>query len=74
MSSVFQPEKRLKGRTNWISIGLNAAAEPCMLDNSIVKDDVAIGLGHHPVLQRARTRYETNFDSTIGLAKVQIYD
>jgi leucyl aminopeptidase (aminopeptidase T) len=74
MSSVFQPEKRLEGRMNWFSIGLNAAAEPCMLDNSIVEDDVAIGLGHHPLLDRSATLHELNFDSTIGLANVQVYD
>jgi leucyl aminopeptidase (aminopeptidase T) len=74
MSSVFGPGKGLKGRMNWFSIGLNAAAEPCMLDNSIVKDDVAIGLGHHPTLERSTIRDKVNFDSTIGLANVETRD
>jgi leucyl aminopeptidase (aminopeptidase T) len=74
MNSVFEPENKLEGRMNWFSVGLNAAAEPCMLDNSVVKDDVAIGLGHHPALERSTIRDKVNFDSTIGLADVEIRD
>jgi leucyl aminopeptidase (aminopeptidase T) len=74
LNSVFGPSKKLRARMNWFSIGLNAAAEPCMLDNSIVKDEVAIGLGKHPVLEPSSTRHALNFDSTIGLAGVETCD
>jgi leucyl aminopeptidase (aminopeptidase T) len=74
LTSVFGSSKELRARMNWFSIGLNAAAEPCMLDNSIVKDEVAIGLGSHPVLEPLNAGSKLNFDSTIGLAKVETID
>jgi hypothetical protein len=55
-------------------MGLNAAAEPCMLDNSIVSNDVGIGLGPHPELEPTRAGSRPYFDSTIGPVKLDIID
>ncbi len=56
------------GRTHlgWFTVGLNPSAQPCMLDNSIVKDDVGIGLGPHPQLERRGADPEVFFSATIG--------
>jgi len=61
-------------RMGWFSIGLNSAAEPCMLDNSIVKNDVGIGLGPHPVLEPSKVGSKQYFEGTIGLANVEALD
>jgi leucyl aminopeptidase (aminopeptidase T) len=53
-------------RIGYVTIGLNGAAEPCMLDNSIVKDDVGFGLGPHPQLERSAVDPNVSFDATIG--------
>jgi hypothetical protein len=57
----------------WFSVGLNPAAEPCMLDNSFVKNDVGIGLGPHPLLEPSRVT-KSYFDGTIGLATIEVLD
>jgi hypothetical protein len=59
-------------RIGWFSIGLNSAAKPCMLDNSIVKNDFGIGLGPHPLLEPTRARSNEYFEGTIGLVNVEI--
>jgi leucyl aminopeptidase (aminopeptidase T) len=59
-------------RIGWFSIGLNSAAQPCMLDNSIVKNNVGIGLGPHPLLEPTRARSSEYFEGTIGLVNVEI--
>lgn len=56
----------------WFSVGLNAAATPCMLDNSIVKDDVGIGLGPHPLLEPSNVQSKPYFDGTIGPVKLTV--
>lgn len=61
-----------KNRIEWLSIGLNSFAEPCMLDNSIVKDDVGIGLGPHPVLERSKMTSAPYFEGTIGLSAIDV--
>lgn len=64
--------KRPKARVGWFTIGLNAAAEPCMLDNSIVKDDVGLGLGPHPQLERRTVDPSVSFYATIGPVRIEI--
>ena len=72
LNSLFQ--KRISGRLQlgWFSIGLNPAAKPCMLDNSVVLNNVGIGFGSHPLLERSKAKPSLQFDATIGLAKVEI--
>ncbi len=55
-----------RARVGWFTIGLNRFAEPCMLDNSIVKDDLGIGLGPHPQLERRSTEPGGSFHATTG--------
>jgi hypothetical protein len=43
-----------------------------MLNNSIVKDDVGIGLGPHPMLESSKVGSESYFDGTIGLVNLEI--
>lgn len=59
-------------RLGWFTMGLNPAAEPCMLDNSIVKNDVGIGFGPHPELDKRRAPRRPHFQATIGVATVDI--
>lgn len=61
-------------RMGWFSIGLNPAPKPCMLDNSIVKNDVAIGFGPHPVLESSKVASKVYFDGTIGPVKLAVLD
>lgn len=56
----------------WFSIGLNSAAEPCMLDNSIVQNDIGIGFGPHPLLERSKTNVAVQFEATIGRANLEL--
>jgi leucyl aminopeptidase (aminopeptidase T) len=60
-------------RLGWFAIGLNPVAEPCMLDNRIVKDDVTIGLGYHPQMEPSKERTAAGFEATIGICNVEIY-
>ncbi len=53
-------------RIGYITVGLNPAAEPCMLENSIVENDVGIGLGPHPQLERRAADPSVGFSETIG--------
>ncbi len=72
LTSLLGHRKGSGDRMRWFSIGLNSAAEPCMLDNSIVKDDVGIGLGPHPMLEASKVGSKSYFDGTIGLVNLEI--
>ncbi len=61
-----------RARLGWFTIGLNPAAEPCMLDNSIVADDVGLGLGPHPQLQRKAADPSVFFYETVGQVRVSV--
>ena len=67
--------KDLRGgrdRLTWFTIGLNPAAEPCMLDNTIVQNDVGIGLGVHPEFERGRATAGPQFHATIGPSRITV--
>jgi len=72
LTRALSGSKRALHRLGWFSIGLNPAANPCMLDNSIVRDDVGIGFGPHPQLGRWKTGGGSDFFATIGPAQVEI--
>jgi aminopeptidase len=74
LSKLLEGRRVGGNRLGWFSIGLNPVAEPFMLDNSIVRNDVAIGLGPHPILERSKATPRVQFEATIGLAKVEIVD
>lgn len=59
-------------RLGWFAVGLNPVAKPCMLDNRIVKDDVTIGLGHHPQVEPSKKHTAAGFEATIGICNVEI--
>jgi len=69
---VLRPSKSKAARIGYFTIGLNEAAEPCMLDNSIVKDDVGLGLGPHPELERRIADPTVSFDWTVGPVRIEI--
>jgi len=69
---LLRQSKSDRARIGYFTIGLNAAAEPCMLDNSIVKDDVGLGLGPHPELERRIADPKVSFDWTIGPVQIKI--
>ena len=69
---LLRQSKAENARIGNVTIGLNAAAEPCMLDNSIVKDDVGLGLGPHPQLERRAVDPTVSFDWTIGPVRMEI--
>jgi len=69
---LLRQSKSKSARIGYITIGLNAAAEPCMLDNSIVKDDVGLGLGPHPELERRIADPTVSFDWTVGPVRIEI--
>ena len=59
-------------RIGWFTVGLNDAAQPCMLDNSIVKGDVGLGLGPHPQLERRGADPNVSFYVTTGPLGIEI--
>jgi len=61
-------------RLGWFAVGLNSAPKPCMLDNRIVKDDVTIGLGYHPQLEPSKKRTTAEFDATIGVCHLEVFE
>lgn len=61
-------------RLGWFSIGLNSQAETCMLDNSIVKDDVGLGLGPHPQLELSKIGNKQYFEATMGVGRVDVVE
>jgi len=69
---LLASSKASEARIGWFTVGLNPAAEPVMLDNSIVKDDVGIGLGAHPQLERKAADPSVSFHETLGPATLEI--
>ena len=69
---LVRQSKSENARIGYITIGLNAAAEACMLDNSIVKDDVGLGLGPHRQLERRIADPTVSFDWTVGPVRIEI--
>jgi leucyl aminopeptidase (aminopeptidase T) len=59
-------------RIGFVTIGLNGSVQPCMLDNSIVKDDLGFGLGPHPQLERKAADPNVSFDTTIGPVHIKV--
>jgi leucyl aminopeptidase (aminopeptidase T) len=74
LASLLRQGRATGHQMGWFSVGLNPAAEPCMLDNSIVKNDIGIGLGPHPVLEPSRVMSKPYFEGTIGLGNVEVLD
>src|SRR2546428_703242 len=72
LSGALGDSKASKARIGWFSIGLTPAAEPCMLDNSIVRDDVCLGLGAHPQLERRLADPAVSFGESIGRSTIEI--
>src|SRR2546425_3930919 len=56
----------------WFTVGLNPAAKPVMLDNSIGKDDAGIELRPHQQLERRVADPSASFYSTLGTATLPI--
>ncbi len=69
---ILKQSKVESARIGNMTIGLNPVARPCMLDNSIVKDDLGFGLGPHRQLERHAADPEVSFDSTIGPVRIDI--
>jgi leucyl aminopeptidase (aminopeptidase T) len=74
LASLLRQGKINGDQMGWFSVGLNPAAEPCMLDNSVVKNDIGIGLGPHPILEPSRIMSRSYFDGTVGLGNVEVLD
>lgn len=72
LAHILPEPKRRRARLGWITVGLNPAGEPCMLDNSTVKDDVGIGLGPHPQLERAKADPSLFFHATVGPSRIEM--
>lgn len=71
LDHVLRQSKVASARLGHFSVGLNPAAKPCMLDNSIVMNDVGLGLGPHPLLERRAVDASVSFYSTIGPARIE---
>jgi len=74
LNSILKKCMSERQQLGWFSIGLNPAAQPCMLDNSIVLNDFGIGFGPHPLLERSKVKSNVQFDATVGLVKVEIFN
>jgi aminopeptidase len=72
LEHALSSETKSRARLGWFTVGLNPAAEPVMLDNSIVKDDVGIGLGPHWELERTKADPTLSFYVTIGPSHLEI--
>jgi leucyl aminopeptidase (aminopeptidase T) len=72
LSHALKGSKVGSARVGYVTIGLNAAAEPCMLENGIVENDVGIGLGPHPQLERRAADPSISFSETIGPVQMEI--
>jgi hypothetical protein len=72
LGRILAAAKVPKTRIGWFTVGLNPAAEPVMLDNSIVKDDIGIGVGAHPQLERKATDPNAGLFDSIGVASLEI--
>ncbi|TLZ50639.1 MAG: hypothetical protein E6K18_06890 [Methanobacteriota archaeon] len=64
--------KVTRAKLGWFTIGLNPVAEAVMLDNAIVKDDVGVGLGPHPQLERRAADPMVSFYLTLGPVHVDL--
>lgn len=69
---LLRQSRSRSARIGYVTIGLNPAARPCMLDNSIVKDDVGFGLGPHFELERRAVDPSVSFDWTVGPVQIEI--
>jgi hypothetical protein len=74
LTSLLRRGKATGDQMGWFSVGLNSAAEPRMLDNSIVENDIGIGLGPHLLLEPSRIVSKSYFDGTIGLGSIEVLD
>ncbi len=72
LKRILEQSKVGSARVGYVTIGLNKAAEPCMLDNSIVADDVGFGLGPHPQLESRQADPSVSFSTTIGPVRLEI--
>jgi len=72
LDRLLRQSKSESARIGYVTIRLNTAADPCMLDNSIVKDDVGLGLGPHPQLERRIADPMVSFDCTVGPVRIEI--
>src|SRR2546427_4765884 len=72
LEHLQKSSKTSRARIGWFTDSLNPAAKPVMLDNSIVKDDVGIGLGPHQQLERKVADPSGSFYSTLGTATLEI--
>jgi leucyl aminopeptidase (aminopeptidase T) len=72
LGHALRGSKVENARLGFVSFGLNEAAKPCMLENSIVKDDVGIGLGPHPQLERRIADPSVSFTATIGPTQMEV--
>ncbi len=68
----LKQSKADRARLGWFTLGLNRAAEPCMLDNSIVDNDLGLGLGPHPQLEHRTADPAVSFQLTIGRVSLSI--
>jgi leucyl aminopeptidase (aminopeptidase T) len=71
LTSTLGNRRSVGNYLGWFSIGLNSAVEPCMLDNSIVQNDVGIGFGPHPLVEPSKIRPRVSFEGTIGLVEIE---
>ncbi|HYM40612.1 MAG TPA: aminopeptidase, partial [Thermoplasmata archaeon] len=72
LDRMLRQSKVERARLGWFTIGLNPVAEPCMLDNTIVADDVGLGLGPHPQLERKAADPSVFFYETVGRVQVSL--
>jgi leucyl aminopeptidase (aminopeptidase T) len=61
-----------RARVGYVTVGLNPKAEPGMLDNSIVENNVGIGIGAHPGLERKAFDPNVFFVSTMGRSHIEV--
>ncbi len=72
LAHMLVQSKVSTAKVGFFSVGLNPVAEACMLDNGIVKDDVGIGLGPHPQLERRAADPSVSFTATTGPVRLEI--
>jgi len=70
-NEALRSSKVTRARLGWFTVGLNGTAEPCMLDNGIVRDDVGLGLGPHPQLERRAADPNVSFSMTVGPVRIE---
>ncbi len=72
LDHILKESNVSRARVGHFTVGLNPAAEACMLENGIVKDDVGIGLGPHPQLERRAADPSVSFSATTGPVRLEI--